>query len=255
MLDDDFVVSPDEEEISEEPEIKTPLIYSLEWSDYVLSLLTDGDKKDDNPTCDGLRRIAESLIGPITHKTTQVIQSPKDNNGIATVKVSLHFFVIDSSKIFGTREISTLVEDGVADCGVYNTDHPYCKYQTATAETRAEARALRKVLRLRKVVAAEEIASKEVIDRSTTEKTESSDIEIEETITEEQISLLDTMAYRCDTNVMDLINVGKIKYDDITKVPQSAFFKLVKYLNEIQQKVRVKHHSIGGYVSEWRQTL
>ena len=252
MLDDDFVVQPDDEIKEQEEGEPHPNIYSPEWSDYVLSLLSDNDKFEGNPTCDGLRRIAEQLIGPITNKKTHIIQAPKDVDGIATVSVSITFLVNDSQSLFNNRDVHSVSEDGSADCGIYNTESPYCSYQTATAETRAEARALRKILRLRKVVAAEEIAPKEVLEKQKT-KVESSDIEIEELISEEQVNILDIMCQRCNVNVIDLINVGKTKYDSIEKVPSSVAFKLIKYLNEIQQKIKEKHKTIGEYNSAWRE--
>ena len=42
-------------------------------------------------------------------------------------------------------------EEDAADVNKYNTQEPYHMHATATATTRAEARALRKILRLRKV--------------------------------------------------------------------------------------------------------
>jgi hypothetical protein len=255
MLDDDFVVTPDEDEKSDREvseEIQTPKVYDKEWSDYVLSLLGDNDKFGDNPTRDGLRRIAEYLIGPIIRKSTHIIQAPKDKHGIATVSVTIVFHVNDGISLFNCREINSISEDASADCGEYNVESPFSLHQTATAETRAEARALRKILRLHKVVAAEEIVDKSVIEKNKAETVHNENLEIDELITEEQANLLDIMCQRCNVSVIDLINIGKTKYDNIEKVPSSVSFKLIKYLNEIQQKIREKHATLGDYDASWR---
>src|SRR5688500_6009345 len=60
-----------------------------EWSDYVLSQLTDNEKDNGSPRVDGLRRIATKLLGPFSSHT-EVVQAP-GLDGRATVMVRLEF--------------------------------------------------------------------------------------------------------------------------------------------------------------------
>ena len=132
-------------------------INSLEWNDYVLGLLSDDEKIDGNPTTDGLRRIFEIALNcTVISAESTVIQSPSpDNEKRATVSHSLTYVLNDggTDPLFKTRTVS-----GAADVYWGNCDKIYRNHPVAVAETRAEGRALRRALRLRKVVAAEELA-------------------------------------------------------------------------------------------------
>lgn len=118
------------------------------WTQYILSLLdpeTEMVKKQ--PKTDGLRRIADLKFG-IASLKTNVIESPCEANGWRSV-------VVVTIKFFDGTEA-----DGAADVCPANTDKNFAVYATAVAETRAEGRALRKALRLVKVLTAEEIEGK-----------------------------------------------------------------------------------------------
>ena len=119
------------------------------WNDYVMSKFTEKELYDGNPLVNGLRRVAELVIGPIVYSgPTQVFPPQRDDHhGRATVVFTVEF------------------ENGmryseVADCWEGNTDDMFCAYAIATASTRAEGRALRKALRIR-AVAAEEMTKKD----------------------------------------------------------------------------------------------
>ena len=56
---------------------KIPNTTDLEWTDYVLSLLSDDEKINGNPTTDGLRRIFEIALNcRVVASTSNVVQSP-----------------------------------------------------------------------------------------------------------------------------------------------------------------------------------
>lgn len=112
-----------------------PKIGEEGWTDYVLSLLRKDEMQDGNPTLFGLRRIAQELIRPIRECRTLVKQIPNPaNNFTATVVVEITFQ--------GTGAIWS----GAADVSKENCMEEYAKHPTATAESRAEGRALRKAL-------------------------------------------------------------------------------------------------------------
>lgn len=116
-----------------------------EWTDYVLSLFADKELDNGNPKVDALRRVAYKLLGPFSSRTSVV--QPPDLDGRATVVVTLEF----------GSGYSPIVVDGAADVSSVNTAREYAVHAVATAETRAEGRALRKALKLTKVLAAEEL--------------------------------------------------------------------------------------------------
>jgi len=119
------------------------------WSDYVMSNFSENELKDGMPTCDGLRRVFKKLVGQIISCYMDVIKAPTLSDPTATVSCSLTFQRFGSSKSCSVGDVFDVNPD--------NTPWPYCKASTATAATKAEARALRKALGLVKVYSAEEI--------------------------------------------------------------------------------------------------
>jgi len=108
------------------------------WTDYVLSLLRKDEMQDGNPTLFGLRRIAQQLISRIVECRTLVKQIPNPtNNFTATVVVEV---------TFDNRGGKGGLWSGAADVSKLNCMEEYAKHPTATAESRAEGRALRKAL-------------------------------------------------------------------------------------------------------------
>ena len=129
---------------------------SPKWTEYVLSLLTDKEKIEDRfPTCDGLRRVFDIVGGRVKSSVTRIVEtadtSQNGNFGRATVEHTLIFYPHD------TKEETIITE--VADCYPGNTQEPYASYPSATASTVAEGRALRKALRLVRVLTADEVAN------------------------------------------------------------------------------------------------
>ena len=144
------VASSEAEEVEEVEDLLPPNIFEPSWSDYVLSKFESDEMVDGNPTVDGLRRVTELVMGGITASTTEVIQVPtKENKGRATAIHTVSVIMPDGI----SRTVS-----GSGDAWYKNTDMPYSKFPVAMAETRAEGRALRRLLQLRKVVSAEELS-------------------------------------------------------------------------------------------------
>lgn len=109
------------------------------WTDYVLGLLRKDEMQDGNPTLFGLRRIAQQLISPIVECRTLVKQIPNPtNNFTSTVVVEVTFTNYGGGK--------GGLWSGAADVSPANCMEEYARHPTATAESRAEGRALRKAL-------------------------------------------------------------------------------------------------------------
>lgn len=129
-----------------------PNIGDPDWSDYVMKMFVPDELENGNPRVDGLRRVAFKLFGPI-NSNTNVVQAPDLDHG-ATVVVTVES--VEQLRGGGWNKRSVC---GAADVYSGNTSQPYCFHAVSTAETRAEGRALRKLLCLTKVMAAEELYS------------------------------------------------------------------------------------------------
>lgn len=217
-----------------------PTIHDIEWTDYVLSFLTEDEKIMGNPTTDGLRRIFETVMDcQIIESESKVVQCPsRENEMRATVQFTLTFKPNVSTAIFiDSRSVS-----GSADVYWGNCDKVFRNHPVAVAETRAEGRALRRALRLRKVVAAEEVA---------TELEDHPDGNSIGKITNNQINFIDVLAKRLDVNVVKLLNkldiyeenIYNIKYDDAVKTASTL---------ALYQQQNVIPDEVLGYDSNWK---
>ena len=231
----------DVETITNSEENVLPTIHDIEWTDYVLSFLTDDDKIMGNPTTDGLRRVFEkAMYCQILDAESRVVQCPsRENEMRATVEFSLSFKPNDANPDnYITKRVT-----GCADVYWGNCDKVFRNHPVAVAETRAEGRALRRALRLRKVVAAEEIAEEieDHVDGFTVNK-----------ITNNQINFIDVMAKRLDINVKKMLEkVFDITEDNVYNISYENAVKIASVLAEYQQK-NVVPDEIIGFDSNWR---
>ena len=231
----DYVISKFEYD-----ELIPPSISDPEWSDYVLSKFEYDEMVDGNPTVDGLRRVTEVVLGEIISTDTDIVQVPtKENEGRATavcsVVVQTHFGNIRKSS-------------GSGDAWHKNTDMPYSKFPVAMAETRAEGRALRRILQLRKVVAAEELS--DGLDDS---------IDYEKNISDNQVNFIEVMCRPdgrgLDINIAKLINEtdeSRAKKTTIRELSHSEATKFIKVLSSYQNNADDIPVGIRGYDAEWR---
>jgi hypothetical protein len=220
---------------------KIPTPNDIEWTDYVLSLLSDDEKISDNPTTDGLRRIFEVALNcTITESTSDVVQTPDINNEKrATVVHSLTFFLNDGDE---ESPIKYRVVSGAADVYWGNCDKIYRNHPVAVAETRAEGRALRRGLKLRKVVAAEELA-KDIEDHP--------DHDTVTKITNNQLNFMDVLAKRLDINMTKLLEKLALPVDNLYNISYTDAVNVVTQLTQYQQQNNVSE-DILGYDSTWK---
>jgi hypothetical protein len=242
---DQEILDENQESLDQKLEEKlTPTIHDIEWTDYVLSFLTEDEKIMGNPTTDGLRRIFEKVMdSEIMEATTKVDQTPsRDNEMRATVTFSLIF---KSNKETESRLgiYNSKLVTGAADVYWGNCDKVFRNHPVAVAETRAEGRALRRALRLRKVVAAEEVAS-EIEDHPDA-------INVSK-ITNNQINFIDVMAKRLDINVKKMLNqILDIKEENVYNIEYEDAVKVASVLAEYQQKDNAPEE-ILGFDANWR---
>jgi hypothetical protein len=239
-------IKKDATEMSAETEskiVEKPSINDIGWTDYVLGLLSDDEKIADNPTTDGLRRVFEiALDCYVTEARTEVVQTPDPNNEKrATVVHTISYVLkhLDSeSEDLKYRSVS-----GAADVYWGNCDKIYRNHPVAVAETRAEGRALRRALKLRKVVAAEEIA-KDIDDHP--------DADSVNKITNNQVNFIDTLASRLSINVIKLLENNNLETKNIYGLSHDDSVSIIRVLSGYQQNMQNIPESLIGYSNEWK---
>jgi len=215
---------------------------SPDWNDYVLSLFEKSEMYDGRPLCHGLRRVAELLMGRIVSSRPTQVFSPQSGEelGRATVVWELVF------------EDGSLFSD-VADCWEGNTDDAFVVFNTATAATRAEGRALRKALRLR-TVAAEEMTKKDTaaVARSISQTKQVATTEYNEQapMTAAQGNFLGVLGER--NNVSIELLISKELGGNPKKITKEDANKAIKLLNSYQQDQSQIPAEILGFDKNWR---
>lgn len=235
---DDAMLASDEATM---PSFGTPA-----WQEYVMRQFGDEELIGGAPTCDGCRRVLEQLVGPIIDSSISSYIGPcVENNGTATVVVGVKVLVSNEThpafgKTIGIQEI--------ADVNSSNTDAPYNRYPSATAATRAEGRALRKLLRLKHTFTAEEV-SKVAEDEDAAPIWEPDD-----PITDSQIGVIDMLCGtgRLNMSVADFINSGKRTYANIRDVSNTTATRMIQELNKIQRQDKPRPASVSSYVEGWQ---
>jgi hypothetical protein len=230
----------DTNESSQETAAVTP--NDLGWTDYVLGLLSDDEKIKGNPTTDGLRRIFEKVINcTVIHINTDVVQAPSpENEKRATVVYRIDYVLNDVSVPEAIKYRSVT---GAADVYWGNCDKVYRNHPVAVAETRAEGRALRKALRLRKVIAAEEMVE-EVDDHP--------DANSVNKITNNQINFIDVIGQRLNIDIKKLLKSNGLEADNVYSLQHDNAVDIIRLLSRYQQNTSEIPENILGYTNEWK---
>jgi hypothetical protein len=223
----------------------SPLPTDPKWNDYVLSLFEKNELFDKMPLTNGLRRVAELLMGRIVFSGPSQVFPPQSGNeiGRSTVVWKIQF-----------EDGSTFCD--VADSWEGNTDDMFCVYSTATAATRAEGRALRKALRLR-VVAAEEVTKKDTakiaqdISKKKGLDVSSSEYDSSGTMTGPQANFIDGKSKQLNVDAQKILKeVANVV--NVSKTTKKQASDVIEKLNEYQQKKDTIPTDFIGYNQDWR---
>lgn len=224
-----------------ESQVEKVQINDIGWTDYVLSLLSEDEKISGNPTTDGLRRIFEIALNCfVVDSTSEVVQCPTpENEKRATVVHSLTYILKD---VPVDSHFNTVTVNGAADVYWGNCDKLYRNHPVAVAETRAEGRALRRGLKLRKVLAAEEVADsiEDNPDAYNTNK-----------ISSNQINFIDIIAQRLDINILSLLDEMSIN-KNVKNLMHDEALSIIRKLSSYQQDLSAIGDGIKGYQESWK---
>ena len=220
-------------------DVGAPDRFSPEWSDYALSLFADDEKFNERPKANGLRRVAQLLLGRIVSSTPDNVFPPTERSRNAAVVWRLEFA---NGDVFGD----------VADCNEDNTDDAFVAFAFATAATRAEARALRKALGIA-TASAEEMTTKDTaaLVRSAAPSAKSSTGEIADAdrMSDPQRNLIDIKCKQLDIDPVKFFREC-FKINANGKITKKQASPAIEKLNEFQQQADTIPTAIVGY-EEW----
>lgn len=220
-----------------------PSMLSPEWHDYAMGLFVESELVDGHPLVAGLRRVAELVLGPIMYSgPTQVFPVQRDDHhGRATVVFTVEF-------ANGMRYAE------VADSWEGNTDDTFCAYAVAIASTRAEARALRKALKI-KGVAAEELTKKDtakiVRDISNNKTASEGEYDDQSRMSDAQYNFIDVKCKQLNIDGEKLF--AHFSVDSGKKVSKKIASEIIDSLNDYQRDKSSIPQDITGYKQEWRK--
>jgi hypothetical protein len=219
-----------------------PSMLSAEWHDYAMTLFHESEMVDGHPLVAGLRRVAEVVLGPIMFSgPTQVFPVQReDHHGRATV-------------VFTVQFANGMKYSEVADSWEGNTDDMFCAFAVAIASTRAEARALRKALKI-KGVAAEELTKKDtakiVRDISSTKTASEGEYNDQSRMSDAQYNFIDIKCKQLNINGQKLFK--QFNADSGKKVSKKVASDIIDSLNDYQRDKSIIPKEIIGYEQEWR---
>lgn len=220
-----------------------PSYNSPEWETYVLSQFKESELDGKHPKVNGLRRVAELLLGPIVFSGPSVVFPATDQqySGRASCVFQLTFSPWLNGLDNTARQFSA-----AADSYAGNTDDKYSIFPLAIAETRAEARALRRALKLN-VVASDELTDK-VAQQPQAEVSKEIDWQPSEPVGSSQITILNTLCDRLNIDLDKFINSGEKKYNNIKEITKETALKMIQRLNEYQsaEKIEVPSFLLKG---------
>lgn len=216
-----------------------PKMTSPEWTNYVLSKFQPDELYEDSPKVDGLWRVAESLLGLIVNYDAKVIEAPSERNGFSST--------VECRLVLRREDGELLTSAGVGDCSPRNADSKFGIFASSFAETRAKGRALRTLLRLRNVVAAEE-----------KDDSDNQFDDMQENITDIQQETIDVLCNKMDLNVVRVVlKVAtdlNYKVTTFRTISKAVAGKIIQRLKTYQKDKKLIDDEVKGYKADWKQT-
>lgn len=226
MSEEEFNFVDEKEEKELELEIQNIPEYGSEnWENFVMESFTEDElyideKENRYPTLNGMRRVTlnvlQNVFGNIIKSRPVNIHSNPPVSSYCTYEIEF-----ENGAIFGAS----------ADACQENISGPYSIYPTAIAESRAEARAYRKVLLL-KTASAEEIKGNEKAFNTVLESVK--EYNDEGDITQQQISIIETKCKSLKINLNKFLQSENVNIG-FKDAKRSDGIKLSKKISEFQQ--------------------
>jgi hypothetical protein len=228
-----------EENASAEPQDQeegpspSPYDYDSGWSEYLLDHLSDNELINGAPTVDGLRRVCEMCFGEILESKSTIVETPTPDNNRCTICHSL--------TIRKYRSDTVVKIDGCVDVLYHKTPYPFKDHLVATADTRAEGKALRRALKIR-VITAEELQNEDE------EVTLTSD----EQINDQQVLAINQLCKRLDISVTELVKAQYNNVKSLNEINNLEARLLISKLSGFQRDSDAVADKLKGYDENWK---
>lgn len=229
------LISEDTPEPTKRPRYQDP-----EWHDFVMSQFVPEELDDKgNPKVDGLRRVTEGLLGEIVE--SRPIQSTSQDGMAAVNWILMIAWLGDNPSIdlSGDYKVPTRTFGAFADANPTNCKAPYSNFLASMADTRAEAKAFRRALRLR-CIAAEEA---QLGDNTFEEKVSDGSFKDDEPVNDSQKALITTVADRLNIDIGKLVD-SIHKHRTLESLTKAEAAVVIRQLTIYQTKIKDKSESV-----------
>jgi hypothetical protein len=224
-----------------------PQYGSPEWQKYVIGLLNPDEVYEGYPRCFGLRRIANLLLGPIVEQGVSnlsvipIVTAEEKNSRAVTVVYDIHINWKMSTRVpivMGNNGEGMCLNDirkfsGTADC-IEDINSPYGRHPAASAETKAESRALKKALCLNIITAEEKVSGYDDRDSIETRK-DISESKISEQLKNFILAKLSKLDLNVDKIVSEYLTSVGAPQKPLNDFTMSEGQQCFNYINYLQQ--------------------
>lgn len=219
-----------ETEEEESPAIANDYVEPCNYSNSedIMGLFLPEELEDGAPKVNGLRRVANVVIGNVVNQDVDIKPVTININDRIVSGVSAVFKITFCCNNTNFGRIGEYISfSDAADCiPAYNSTDMYGRFVTAMAATRAEARVYRKALRLNVVAAEEKDDEVKAI------------VESENAVVDNSITIAQTKALQiaCKNKGLDLekdiLAVSSRNISSIEELTSDDFRKIMKYIGE-----------------------
>lgn len=205
-----------------------PKYTEVGWHDYIMTQFHESELDRGYPKVEGMRRLAEELLGEIIFSGAIDVKSalPEANDDPGRSVVNYEVQILWKNNLepyldLRKNEFVVRTFRGLASCYPGNVKgNEFVVFPESIAETRAEARALRKALGL-KVVAAEELRGS------------GDDENKPEPIQESQKFFITNKAETLELDLTKLLS--DFGLDDLNKADRKTAADIIKHINNLQR--------------------
>lgn len=237
MIDSSVEHDISDQTISEEDFVADPTENDPGWSEWIMDQLDDSELYKGAPKTDGLRRVTNKVYGEILKSETERINEVFDSSNSLVRVSACHVLQV---RKYNTGSVVSV--NGYVDSRFDKTPMPFREHLISTVDTKAEGKALRRLLKLR-VLTAEEMPEPSEEEASGNEP-----------INDQQVAAINTMCKRSNVNVKKLMIqlTGNNKLKHINDASYLSATNALSVLSNFQRKKETVSKNLLGYDPNWR---